>query len=163
MKREGVRPNSGYISAIFFMMLLILLLAYSMFDYRRTAMEAEFREQRIVAERDSLRNIIREFDRPREQRSLLSTFDIGRLRRMGLENPVQDITGDLLQRDDIIPYEGVLGGRMGFYSPENIYILNSKWVFAYVEDGHIRGEMLLEYGVGPDGSLTWNVVKSHMD
>lgn len=163
MKAEAVRPHRGYITAIFFFMILILFLAYTLFDYRNRLVEAESREARMVAERDSLRQVIADLDRPHEQLIFLSPSDKSRLMRLGLRDPVSAITHDLMNRPELIPYEGVLGGTMGFYSPGNIHILSSKWVFAYFEDGHIRGEMLLEYSVESDGSLSWRVIDSHLE
>jgi hypothetical protein len=163
MKSEGIRPSRGYLTAIFFLMILILFLAYTVWDSRDTIVEMKQREERLVAERDSLRLLIGELDRPREQRTLLSQFDIHLLKRRGLHDPVKEITDDLIARTDLIPYEGVLGGEMGFYSPENIHILSGNWVFAYFEDGHVRGEMLLEYSVAPQGSISWEVIDAKMD
>jgi hypothetical protein len=52
---------------------------------------------------------------------------------------------------------------MGFYSREDIHIVSSKWALAVFEDGHIRGNMLLEYEVTPDGEIYWKVVSAHLD
>lgn len=175
MENKDIKPNRGYITSIFFLLIIMLFLAYTVWDSQKQIKDLEDREARLVEERDGLRNLLAEQKEDlvytehdevqivQPDRSLLSHFEINRLKRMGLNNPVDDITGDLLKRSDLIPYEGVLGGTMAFYSPENIHILSSEWVFAYFEDGHIRGEMLLKYSVEPNGSITWEVIDSRLD
>ena len=76
------------------------------------------------------------------------------LKEKGLSNPVQDIVSNLTKHQELIPYKGVLGGTMGFYDKE-IWVLNNKWVFAYFEDGHYGGHMLLEYNVTDNGKINW--------
>ncbi len=92
----------------------------------------------------------------------LSPRDIARFQDRGLENPVEDIRADLALRPDIIPHEGVLGGRMGFYFPERIYVLTDRWVLAYFEDGHRGGRLLLRYDVGESGRISWEVIRSYL-
>lgn len=77
-----------------------------------------------------------------------------------IEDPVSHIKKDLIKRSDVIPYAGVLGGTMGFYDENRIHILNYKWVYAHFEDGHIGGEMLLEYDISEDGKINWKVIAS---
>jgi hypothetical protein len=176
MDSKDIKPHRGYIAAIFFLFIIMLFLAYSVWDKREQITDLGNREARLVEERDALRERLEEImqqdteadtpDTPRVERttrSLLSDFEINRLRRQGLNDPVNDITRDLLRRSDLIQHEGVLGGTMGFYSPENIHILSPKWVFAYFEDGHIRGEMLLEYSVDNRGNISWKVIDSYLD
>ena len=61
---------------------------------------------------------------------------------------IQELTG----------LEGVLGGTMGFYTEENITVLNDRWVHARFEDGHIGGEMLLLYTFEDDGEIAWTLI-----
>ncbi len=84
----------------------------------------------------------------------LYNWDIERLKEKGLSNPVQNILLDLTNHRELIPYEGILGGTMRFYDKES-WILNNKWVFAYFEDGHYGGYMLLEYNVADNGKINW--------
>lgn len=84
----------------------------------------------------------------------LSTYYIESLKEKGLTNPVQDIISDLTNHTELIPYDGVLGGTMRFYE-RYIWVLNQKWVFAYFEDGHINGYLLLEYNVENNGKIKW--------
>lgn len=71
------------------------------------------------------------------------------------------IIADLLQHPELIPYEPVLGGKMAFFK-ENTKVLSDRWVFAYFEDGHIYGHMLLDYTVA-NGKITWKVIDSYID
>jgi len=48
---------------------------------------------------------------------------------------------------------------MRFFKDE-IYVLTSKWVLAYFEDGHIAGKILLEYSVGDNGAISWQVIQA---
>ncbi|MDA3884954.1 MAG: hypothetical protein PF638_05105 [Candidatus Delongbacteria bacterium] len=75
---------------------------------------------------------------------------------------MKDLKSDLIKHNELIPYEPVLGGNMGFFDEENIRIIHNK-VFAYFEDGHIDGYMLLEYHVAPKGVITWKVLYSYSD
>jgi hypothetical protein len=122
----------------------------------------DFLEEERTAVPETLPQPRREEPVPREV-SPLSQFETRLLRSRGLNDPVNDITNDLLRRTDLISEEGVLGGTMGFYSPDNIRILNSRWVFAYFEDGHVRGSMLLQYEVEQGGRIHWKVLDSFMD
>lgn len=82
------------------------------------------------------------------------------LKLNSFQDPISHIRKDLVKRSDLIPFEGVLGGTMGFYDENRIHILNYKWVYAHFEDGHIGGEMLLEYGLSEDGKINWKVIAS---
>jgi hypothetical protein len=75
-----------------------------------------------------------------------------------INDPISYLKKDLIKRNDLIPYTGVLGGTMGFYDENSIHVLNYKWIYAYFEDGHIGGEMLLEYNILEDGKINWKVI-----
>lgn len=92
----------------------------------------------------------------------LQGFEIEELKKKGLKDPVKDLTTDLMNRKDLIPYKGVLGGTMGFYCEENIHIISSEWAAAYFDDGHINGIMLLWYDVSKDGKIRWRVMDSYL-
>ena len=92
----------------------------------------------------------------------LQKFEIEQLKQKGLKDPVMDLKSDLMKRSDLIPYKGVVGGTMGFYSEENIHIISSKWAAAYFNDGHIGGIMLLKYNIQKDGKIRWYVVDSYL-
>ena len=94
-------------------------------------------------------------DRPIDS---IDPFEIEDLKARGLAAPVDSLKADLARHPELIPYPGVLGGNMGFYSPTDIHVLDGRWVFARFDDGHVGGDMLLEYTV-KDGRITWRRVK----
>lgn len=77
----------------------------------------------------------------------------------GLNNPVQQLKEDLTNRDDLIPVEGVLGGTMRIYSTDQIRILPGRYVFAVFEDGHVQGNLILQYEV-KNGQISWEIIES---
>lgn len=95
--------------------------------------------------------------------SLLSSSDVNQLKKQGISNPEQDLAADLMEHRELIPYEGVMGGTMGFYSKQDIHILTSRWILASFEDGHIGGHMLLEYRVDSGGKIHWRVMVAYLD
>ena len=84
-------------------------------------------------------------------------------RRLPPHEQSDRLVDDLLGRAELIPFDGILGGTMGFYTPDNIYILSNRWVYARFEDGHIGGEMLLEYRIEADGAISWSVLRAELD
>jgi hypothetical protein len=92
----------------------------------------------------------------------LYDWELKRLREKGLEDPVNDLIADLMEHPELIPYQGILGGQMGFYSANQIHVLTPKWVFASFDDGHMSGHMFLEYQVSPGGRISWRVVDSYI-
>ncbi len=99
-----------------------------------------------------------------KQSVLIGQDELDQLRWEGLTDPVGQLRSDLQEHPELIPFPGVLGGTMRF-SPAggDIAILSGTWVFARFEDGHVSGECLLAYTVGPRGKIRWKVVASRMD
>jgi len=93
----------------------------------------------------------------------LSSKEIAELKKKGLKNPVMDIKADLMKHNEFIPYKGVMGGVMRFASERDIYVVSTRWVRAYFEDGHIAGWMMLEYQVSSKGKIFWKVINSYLD
>ncbi|AET67761.1 hypothetical protein Desor_2157 [Desulfosporosinus orientis DSM 765] len=83
------------------------------------------------------------------------------LEQQGFVGSVQDIVNDLIKHPELIPYEGVLGGKMGFYNKDEIYVLTDQWVCAYFNDGHIGGSLLLSYKIN-NGAIEWKVIDSRL-
>ena len=84
--------------------------------------------------------------------------DIDDMKKQGLANPVSDIISDLQKHRELIPYKGVLGGTMGFYSRKDVLVLTDKWVLAEFDDGHIAGYILLEYHIENGGKIDWKKI-----
>jgi hypothetical protein len=72
------------------------------------------------------------------------------------------IANDLVAHPELIPYDGVLGGTMGFYSRDSVRVLSDRWVLASFEDGHRMGRMLLRYDV-TDNGIVWKVIDSYLE
>lgn len=83
------------------------------------------------------------------------------LQREGFTGQLKDVIADLKLHTELIPYKGVLGGTMGFYGDNDIHVLTNRWVFAYFEDGHISGYMLLRYDIN-NGNISWKVIDSYL-
>jgi hypothetical protein len=113
----------------------------------------------LQAEVDGLQVLLEPPNMPKPPAPLYpSYFLLDGLKAKGLNDPVKDIVADLMKHDELIPCEGVLGGKMGFGSPRGIQIINDQWVVANFEDGHIAGSMLLEYKVADGGKITWKMI-----
>jgi hypothetical protein len=91
----------------------------------------------------------------------LTNAQVRRLQRLGLGDPAQALRDDLSAQPELIPHEPVLGGRMHFV-PGEVHVLNDRWVLAVFEDGHIRGQMVLQYEVAY-GNITWQVIDSYLE
>jgi hypothetical protein len=85
---------------------------------------------------------------------------VNELERRGLNGGPNQVIADLLKHNELIPFEGVLGGKMGFLK-DKIFVISDKWVIAYFEDGHINGNMLLSYSV-TNGNISWKVIDSYL-
>jgi hypothetical protein len=157
----------GYILIIVQSVIIALLLLYLVFlpgnqdgittpDNRVSELE---RQIAICAERnDSLAVLIQEVSITGAVPPFLDQNQLENLANKGLSDPVSDIRQDLVKRSGLIDMESVHGGKMGFYFHDGIHILNEKWVFAYFEDGHMAGALLLKYEINEDGSLGWEVL-----
>lgn len=84
-----------------------------------------------------------------------------RLQSKGFKGDPKAIVSDLTKHSELIPYEGILGGTMGFYDENAIYILTDQWVLASFSDGHTGGYMLLKYDWN-DGKFSWKVMDSYV-
>jgi hypothetical protein len=95
---------------------------------------------------------------PAEPGHPIKRYQVEELRRQGLTDPIAQLIASLQSHREIIPHPGVLGGTMGFYYPENIHVLDSNWVFALFDDGHVAGRGIFAFTVLPDSSIAWKVV-----
>ena len=85
--------------------------------------------------------------------------DLGRLRELGLEDPIQDLVNNLRVHPEILPFQSAPGmSQFGFYDSTRIRILSDRWVYAYTEDGHVSRDVLLKYRVFNGGRIEWKVV-----
>jgi regulator of replication initiation timing len=85
-------------------------------------------------------------------------FVMVQLKDKGFETP-EELLDTLSNENDLIPYDGVLGGTMRWWPTES-RIINSEWVLGYFEDGHILGHALLEYQIDEQQNVTWKLIKA---
>lgn len=138
-------------------------------DAQRQAKTVAHRAQQLNGNIDALRSTIHDLkvsssvdlERYRKSQGLLDESQIAYLKSHGLHDPIRDLTADLQKHPELIPHKGVLGGRMGFYDPGSIHILDTKWVLAGFDDGHIYGNALLEYQLSK-GEITWRIIDSYI-
>jgi len=96
-----------------------------------------------------------------ESKNLIDDFQLKKLVKKGLKDPINDLRNDLIQHPELIPYKGVLGGTVGFgEDPDSIIILNEKWILAVFSDGHFEGVMLLEFNI-LNNKIMWKVIDSY--
>ncbi len=86
---------------------------------------------------------------------LLHESEIRELQAKGLADPVNDLRNDLKSHPEIIPIAPSPTLRWGI-GP--VALLSTKWAFAHYEDGHMLGNMLLEYDVQPGGKIHWKLL-----
>lgn len=91
--------------------------------------------------------------------SLFDDSDIRYFKEKGLNNPERELLNSLYQQQGLIPEQGVLGGHMQIW---HAVLLGRNWAIAYFEDGHIAGNMLLDYTV-IEGKIEWEVLDSSMN
>jgi hypothetical protein len=116
----------------------------------------------LLKENYNLKNSIEEIKKKSEEDQELSKWAIADFKKSGLKDPIHDIKADLMSHPELLPYEGVLGGRMGFYSEKDIKFIYDS-VFASFEDGHIGGFMVFKYKVSSGGKISWKVLYSYLD
>ena len=91
--------------------------------------------------------------------TLLDDVDIEELRRSGFSDPASQLRDSLEAHPELIPYPGVLGGTMRF---SDIVLLKQPFAFAEFEDGHIVGDMLLEYAIVDPARVSWKRLWSRL-
>ncbi|MFC1489593.1 hypothetical protein ACFL6K_00115 [Candidatus Latescibacterota bacterium] len=71
----------------------------------------------------------------------------------------------LVKHPELIPFPGVLGGKMRFVpnSKYDIRVLTPQWIYAIFEDGHIRGHMLLEYNISNGNDITMKSIDAYLE
>ncbi len=118
-----------------------------------TALIVEKRQdnEQLKLEIESLNNKIK---------SAIIPFDfvLEQLKEKGFETP-ELLLETLNDENDLIPYEGILGGTMKWW-PSESRLINNEWVLGYFEDGHILGHALLEYQIDDQQNVNWKLIKA---
>lgn len=82
------------------------------------------------------------------------------LKQKGIAKPDTFVVNDLLNRQELVPEKGILGGTMRF---TNVKLLGDRWAIAEMDDGHILGYVLLKYMVLPGKIIRWTIVDYYVD
>ena len=93
--------------------------------------------------------------------TMLTQKYIDLYRKLGMQNPNFEITYNLSNKPQLIPYKPTPGRTMGFFNRSLIFLLGPDRVFANFNDGQIGGWMLLEYKVEQGGKINWKVIESY--
>ncbi len=150
-------------------------LAITTFRQHRTISSLETDLEQAVEERSQLESALDEHASEVERlEEALAGEQRPPSRRAGdavgrLPNGMSRSEAETLLRDDLqsrgeslihelTGLEGVLGGTLGFYSREEIQVLNDRWVLAWYEDGHIGGELLLKYTIDEEREVHWTLL-----
>lgn len=129
-----------------------------------TWIEAQNNELNLLD--DALNSLVNEADsislgNSAESIDHLHDSDIQLLKNRGLNDPISQLKQDLMEKSELISFDGVLGGTMKIYQEEQIILLPGFYAMAVFEDGHIQGGMLLEYEVAL-GEIKWTVIKTKL-
>lgn len=158
--RLSIKKRFLWISVSVILAGLIGVLLFKNIDNRN-----QFQQDKklLLTRAEDLKDSLKQYKELVKAQPGLSVWQIERLKKKGLKDPIKDIIADLMKHNELIPYEGVLGGTMGFWSESEIHLLTPKWVVASFDDGHILGHMLLEYKVSDNGKISWKVLASYLD
>ncbi len=90
--------------------------------------------------------------------NLVNELEIIKAEKKLNDQKYEPVIEDLIAHPELISVKGVLGGKMGFYSKEDIYVFNDRWVIARFDDGHILGAMILRYSRNDKGKMKWEIL-----
>ena len=131
-------------------LLVVLMVAVSTgaaFRFRQVAREQADQLAQSVRQVEELRHALEAARIPEPDWE-----DLGKT--LKTKDPAETLRSDLLSRSDLIPWEGILGGRMAIPGRESIWFFGPNWALAYVEDGHIAGYLLFRFRVRGD-KIEW--------
>ena len=146
---------------IYIIIILVIIAAFSIFANMNIMRKHQKQndEYTMIKERfDEMKKELAIYKELAYYKDVLNDVDYSYLQKKGLREPIKQIKEDLMSKPEIIEIKGIKGGKIDFYDSRNIYILNSKWVYAFFEDGHIAGSVLLEYTIN-NGKIKWQVIK----
>jgi hypothetical protein len=153
---------------IWLVAILVTLILYLNANHQISDVEAWIESQnnelRLLDEAlDSLLNEADSISSGSSSKSIdhLHDSDVRLLKNRGLIDPIRQLKEDLMEKSELISFDGILGGTMKIYQEEQIVLLPGFYAMAVFEDGHIQGGMLLEYEVTL-GEIKWTVIKTKL-
>ena len=112
------------IDRLLWISLLILLVGLTLAQLRRSSKcedmlnNVQKQNSTLCAQIDSLTSLRTIYRKLLEIETNLDSLQINQLKRKSLLNSADDAITNLSKHNELIPFKGVLGGTMGFYSPE---------------------------------------------
>lgn len=100
---------------------------------------------------------------PTHPRVFLEDFELAKLKKLGLDDPIAALKSDLTTHGDLIHFDSGVGGKISFYDKAGMILLPAGYVYAPAEDGHYLVHAILRYGVEPGGKITWKLLDSRID
>ncbi len=125
----------------------------------------QIRVSSISRENRALRQAVDSLARSPQAQPALPGVNFRELEQYGFDSSSQFkalLFSSLKKRTDLIPFEGVLGGRMYFPSIELFWVLVDPWALAYFEDGHRAGYLLLKYQFKSPSDISWKVLQAQL-
>ena len=89
--------------------------------------------------------------------SINTNIAIHRLKRKGIKNPLEFLRDDLMKNQGIIPNRNTPKGQM-YFVKDQIFLINSMWIYAYYTEGHFDGELIAKFEIDDSGDISWEVV-----
>jgi hypothetical protein len=146
-----MKVNSGFISLLF---LVVFGFMASILFHQANLKKYTDKIAELENENLSISNELIRMSNP------LNDSQLYHLMQKGLKDPPTDLRDDLKKHPGLIPYRGELGGTFRFSEDQgSIRILNEKWVLAAFSDGHVDGELFLQFDVS-NNSIKWRVIGS---
>lgn len=144
--------------------LLTVIMLVLLFGCNHKAEKAELmsKVESLTAERDSLANLKNQLESKLDSIHKEANFwfdnelEGKELSEMGIKNPEEFIKQSLMQKPQLIPIEGILGGQMKFM---HITPLGKECLIAYYEDGHTSGRAIYRYKLN-NGQLDFKLLAS---
>ena len=106
-------------------------------------------------EKDDFRNKIDNFP-------ALTSTNIDRFKRKGIDDPENYIIKTLLDYPELIPVKGTNGGKT-IFNQSQTWILSKQWIYTEFSDGHFWGKMLLKYQITNDNKINWEILDYHLE
>lgn len=146
---------------------LLFLLVLLLFSCNHKAEKAELMSKidALTSQNDSLTVLTNQLkvklDSVNKENSLwYDNQNEGReLSEMGIQNPKEFITKSLMEKPELIPIKGILGGQMKFME---VKLLGKECLIAYFEDGHTDGRAIYSYKLN-NGQLEFKLIASYLE